>query len=142
VHNTQKQSHISIYIAVAILLSLTDFGPVLDLEIANAVYLGQMPSENMFGIIFSYIGIKPKFVGRSFLEANIFYFSKNSIGDTRKIRWLIWAGYKGQSKDRTYKKGRGISTILRPFSVGTYTACFVNAEQAPWKRCCRFFIRY
>ena len=85
----QKQIHPSIYITAAILLALTVGGSIWDWEIANAIYIGQMPSENMFGIIFSYIGIIPTFVGWSFLGASIFYLSKNRIKDTKKKRRLI-----------------------------------------------------
>lgn len=84
-----KQNYILILIASAILLVLTAFGSIWDFEIANAVYIGQTPSENIFGIIFSYIGIIPTFVGWSFLGASIFYLSKKQIKDTRKRRWGI-----------------------------------------------------
>jgi membrane-associated phospholipid phosphatase len=84
----QKQSYISISIAVVLLLALTVCGSLWDLEIANTVYIGQDPSENIFGIIFSYIGIIPTFVGWSFLGVSIFYLSKKYIEDTRKRRWL------------------------------------------------------
>lgn len=85
----QTRNNISIYIATAILLALTVCGSFLDWEIANALYIGQRPSENMFGIIFSYIGIIPTFVGWSFLGASIFYLSKKQIKDTKQRRWLI-----------------------------------------------------
>lgn len=84
----QKRSNISIYIAVVILIALTVCGSIWDFEIANAVYMGQTPSENIFGIIFSFIGIIPTFVGWSFLGASIFYLSKKQIEDTKKRRWL------------------------------------------------------
>ena len=82
----QKQSHISIYITTAILLGLTACGSVWDLEIAKAVYIGERPSENMFGIIFSFIGIIPTFVGWSFLGASILCLSKKQIADIGKRR--------------------------------------------------------
>lgn len=84
----QKQTYVSISVAAAILLALTACGSIWDFEIANAVYLGQMPSDNFFGILLSYIGIIPTFVGWSFLGASIFYLSKNQIENTRKRRWL------------------------------------------------------
>ena len=84
----QKRSHILISIAAVILLALTACGSIWDLPIANAVYVGQSPSENIFGILFSYIGIIPTFVGWSFLGASIFYLSKKQIEDARKRRWL------------------------------------------------------
>jgi membrane-associated phospholipid phosphatase len=82
----QKQSHILILIAAAILLALTVCGSIWDLEIARAIYIGQTPAENMFGIIFSYIGVIPTFVGWSFLGTSIFYLSKKQIADARKRR--------------------------------------------------------
>lgn len=85
----QKQTHISILIAAALLLVLSVCGSIWDLEIANAVYIGQTPSENLFGIIFSYIGILPTFVGWSFLGASIFYLSKKQIANTKKRRGLM-----------------------------------------------------
>ncbi len=85
----QKQSYVSISVAAAILLALTACGSIWDLEIANTVYIGQTPSENIFGIIFSYIGIIPTFVGWSFLGASIFCLSKKQIENTPKRRWLM-----------------------------------------------------
>ena len=85
----QKRNGIFILIAAAILLILTAVGSVYDLDIANALYLGQSPSENMFGIITAYIGIIPTFVGWSFLGGSILCLSKGQVSDTRKRRWLI-----------------------------------------------------
>ena len=85
----QKQSHISILIAATILSLLTVCGSIWDFEIANAIYIGQSPSQNLFGIIFAYVGIIPTFVGWSFLGASIFYLAKKQIADTKKRRWLI-----------------------------------------------------
>lgn len=85
----RKQNHILIYITATILIALTVCGSIWDLQIANMIYIGQTPSENLFGIIFSYIGIIPTFVGWSFLGASIFYLSKKQIADTRKRRKLI-----------------------------------------------------
>lgn len=85
-HNMQKQSYVSISIAAAVLLALTVCGSFWDLEIANAIYLGEQPSENIYGIIFSYIGIIPTFVGWSFLGASILYLSKKQIESARKRR--------------------------------------------------------
>ena len=79
-----KQIHILIYITVTILLALIVCGSIWDFEIANAIYIGEMPLENMFGIIFSFIGIIPTFVGWSFLGSTIFYLSKKQIEDTKK----------------------------------------------------------
>ena len=85
----KKKHDLSIPVVAVILLALTLCGSICDLEIAKTVYIGQMPSENLFGIVFSYIGIIPTFVGWSFLGASIFALSKKQIEDTRKRRWLI-----------------------------------------------------
>ena len=82
----QKRIHISIYITVTVLLALTVIGSVWDLDIANAIYIGQTPVENAFGIVFSYIGMIPTFIGWSFLGASIFYLSKKQVKDTVKRR--------------------------------------------------------
>lgn len=88
----QKRTHAPIYIVAAILLALTACGSIWDLEIADVIYIGEMPSENIYGIIFSYIGIIPTFVGWSFLGASIFYLSKKQIEDTVKRRWCMAFG--------------------------------------------------
>ena len=75
-------------IVVVILIALTVFGSVWDLEIANALYIGQKPSENPFGIVTAYIGIIPTFVGWSFLGGSILCLSKKRIEDTVKKHWL------------------------------------------------------
>ena len=85
----QKRINISIFIVAAILLALTVCGSVWDFEIANAVYIGQAPSENVFGIIFSYIGIIPTFVGWSFLGASILCLSQKQAENSAKRRWLV-----------------------------------------------------
>ena len=84
----QKRNDVLIYIVVGILLVLTICGSVWDFEIANEIYIGEAPSENIFGIIFSFIGIIPTFVGWSFLGASIFYLSKKQAEDIKKRRRL------------------------------------------------------
>jgi membrane-associated phospholipid phosphatase len=84
----QKQINASIFVVLAILMILIVCGSVWDLEIANEVYSGQLPSENIFGIVFSYIGIIPTFVGWSFLGASIIYLSKNQIENIKKRRFV------------------------------------------------------
>ena len=84
-----KKRRVLIYITVVILIALTVCGSVWDYEIANAIYIGETPSENLFGIIFSFIGIIPTFVGWSFLSASILYLSKKQVGNVRKRRGLI-----------------------------------------------------
>ena len=84
----QKRSYISVYIAAAILIALTVCGSVWDFEIANAVYLGETTGENIYGVIFSFIGIIPTFVGWSFLGASILCLAKKQVKDRVKRRWL------------------------------------------------------
>jgi membrane-associated phospholipid phosphatase len=84
----KKQTKLYISIVVTILFVLIVCGSIWDFEIANAVYIGQTPSENAFGIIFSYIGVIPTFVGWSFLGASILCLSRR-VENTVKRRWLI-----------------------------------------------------
>ncbi|MBO5906617.1 MAG: phosphatase PAP2 family protein [Clostridia bacterium] len=85
----QKKRDVLIYTTIAMLVALTVFGSFWDLEISNALYLGQTPSDNIFGIIFSFIGIIPTFVGWSFLGASIFYLSKKQVKNAKKRKALI-----------------------------------------------------
>lgn len=85
----QSKSYVSLGVAGAMLLALTLIGSIWDYEIASKVYLGQMPEENIFGIIFSYVGIIPTFVGWSFLGASIICLSKKHVASTKKRRLLI-----------------------------------------------------
>lgn len=75
--------------AMAILLSLTVLGSFYDLEIAKALYLGEKPTENLFGIIFAFVGIIPTFVGWSFLASSILCLARRDIIDKYKRRLLI-----------------------------------------------------
>lgn len=86
----QKRSTLSVplLIAVGILLALTVCGSLWDLTIAHAVYVGESPAENPFGIMFAFVGIIPTFVGWSFLGASILYLTKKQVADTQKRRWL------------------------------------------------------
>ena len=72
-----------------LLIVLMVCGSIWDLDIARAVYVGQLPSDNMFGIIFSFIGIIPTFVGWSFLGASILCLSRKYIQDTKKRGFTI-----------------------------------------------------
>lgn len=77
-------------ITIFILLTfLTVLGSLYDFKIANKLYLGQKTTDNLFGIIFSFIGIIPTFVGWSFLGASIYYLSRKNINDIKKRRWSI-----------------------------------------------------
>jgi membrane-associated phospholipid phosphatase len=66
-------------------------GSFYDLDIAKTCYIGQYPSDNIFGIVFSYIGIIPTFVGWSFLGTVILFLSKNVSQRRHKILIMIIA---------------------------------------------------
>jgi len=76
-------------IAVLILLAaLAVIGSVYDYEIARALYIGQQPKENFFGVLFAFVGIIPTFVGWSFLGASILCLSKKYCYSKSNRRWL------------------------------------------------------
>lgn len=74
----KKSKVYSLIAIVAVMVALIVFGSFWDYEIAEALYLGQLPSENIFGIIFAFIGIIPTFVGWSFLGAGILCLAKRT----------------------------------------------------------------
>ncbi len=82
------KKNISIVIIIAILSLLTVCGSFWDYEVATALYLGQQPTDNFFGVLFAFIGIIPTFVGWSFLGASILYLSKKQDLSIAKRRWL------------------------------------------------------
>ncbi len=84
-----KKSKVSILIIVFLLIALAVVGSFYDFEIAKAVYLGELPKENFFGVAFAFVGIIPVFVGWSFLGAIIFTLTKKQIECQAKRRWLI-----------------------------------------------------
>jgi membrane-associated phospholipid phosphatase len=84
-----RKRDIFLCITLVLLIVLTVCGSIWDLDIAKAVYVGQLPSDNMFGIIFSFIGIIPTFVGWSFLGASILCLSKKYIQDTKKRGFTV-----------------------------------------------------
>lgn len=73
-----------LFVAVAALV----VGSVWDYEIAKAAYIGEMPRENIFGAIFSYIGIIPTFVGWSFIGAGVVAIANGSPYSKRATVWL------------------------------------------------------
>ena len=70
---------------IGIIFALFLLGSFYDYAISNALYIGQHPSENIFGIIFSYIGVIPTFIGWSFLGTVIWYCCKNEVVKKKKI---------------------------------------------------------
>lgn len=79
---------VSVFAVLLLLIALTILGSFYDYEIANALYIGQQPNENLFGVIFAFIGIIPTFVGWSFLGASILCLSKKSTVGKIKRRWI------------------------------------------------------
>ena len=70
------------------LIALTIVGSFYDYEISCALYVGQHPEENAFGVIFAFIGIMPTFVGWSFLGASILSLSRQFVNGKARRRWL------------------------------------------------------
>lgn len=68
-------------------------GSFWDREISQLCYLGELPSENLFGIVFAFIGVIPTFVGWSFLGAGILALSNRQIdGQKARRRLAVLAG--------------------------------------------------
>ncbi len=86
----EHQNKITLLILICVLILLTVIGSLYDYEISSLVYLGETPSDNLFGIIFAFIGIIPTFVGWSFLGSSILFFS-NQKGHTKRKRYLLTA---------------------------------------------------
>ena len=84
-----KKTNLPIIAMVILLLVLTVCGSFYDYEIANKTYIGQKPTENVFGVCFAFIGVVPTFVGWSFLGASILCLAKQQIHEKGKRRWLI-----------------------------------------------------
>lgn len=77
----------NLIVLASLLVLLTIAGSVFDLEIAKTAYIGQYFKENPFGIIFSFIGVIPTFVGWSFLGASILYLVRQKE-EGKKRKWL------------------------------------------------------
>ena len=84
-----KKRNIAIAVVALVLLGLTVCGSFWDYEIATALYWGQQPAENFFGVLFAFIGVIPTFVGWSFLGASILFLSKRQVCGKIKRRLLI-----------------------------------------------------
>ena len=75
------------FILVTVIAAIV-VGSVYDYELAELSYVGQLPEENIFGIIFAFIGIVPTFVGWSFFSGAIFYLSDKGGYSKRAVTWL------------------------------------------------------
>ena len=84
-----KTKNYGLLIVAIILIGLTVWGSFCDYQIANQLYIGQQFSDNVFGIVFAFIGIIPVFVGWSFLGASILCLAKKNVTNTAKRRLLI-----------------------------------------------------
>ncbi len=84
----QKMKKYGIGVIVGALILLTVCGSFFDYEIADALYCGQKPSDNFFGVLFAFIGIIPTFVGWGFLGGSLFYLSRKHVRSLAKRRWL------------------------------------------------------
>lgn len=83
-----KGKYLWILAVIALLTVLTICGSAYDYEIADAMYIGEVPNENPFGVLFAFVGIIPTFVGWSFLGASILCLSKKYIGNKTSKRWF------------------------------------------------------
>jgi membrane-associated phospholipid phosphatase len=84
-----KTKNFSVLLVAIILLGLTICGSFFDYQLANDLYIGQRFSDNVFGVIFAFIGIIPVFVGWSFLGASILYLSRKNVENVARRRLLI-----------------------------------------------------
>ena len=84
-----KIKNLSIVAVSLILIILTVCGSFFDYDIARALYIGELPSTNLFGISFAFVGIIPTFVGWSFLGASILALTKKQVENQTKRRCLI-----------------------------------------------------
>lgn len=82
-----KKNNYSFILVTIFLLSLIIIGSIFDYEISSFLYLGQLPKENLFGVLFAFVGVIPVFLGWSFLGASIIPLLKNEC--KKKKRWLI-----------------------------------------------------
>lgn len=78
----------AILLVAIILIVLTILGSFFDYQIAKSVYWGEHYLDNIFGVIFSFIGIIPTFVGWSFLGASILCLSKKQVKNAKARKWL------------------------------------------------------
>lgn len=84
-----KKWELRFIILSIILIIFIIIGSFYDYQIAINTYWGQQAAENLFGIIFSYIGIIPTFVGWSFLGSSIIYLLKKENIKINSKKWLI-----------------------------------------------------
>ena len=82
------KKHAAMIAVSVVLLVLTVIGSLWDYEISKAVYLGERPSENFFGVAFAFVGVIPTFVGWAFLGASILYLSRKQCQSKKKRGWL------------------------------------------------------
>lgn len=84
----RKKQNISLVIIFFILIFLIVIGSFLDLKISDSLYLGETFGSNFFGILFSYIGIIPTFLGWTFLGSSILALTRKQEIESKKRKWL------------------------------------------------------
>ena len=87
-HTIYVKKNAAVLAVAVFLILLTVLSSFADYEISQKLYLGQMPSDNFFGVLFAFIGILPTFVGWSFLGASITYLCRYRVQDKSKRRLL------------------------------------------------------
>lgn len=83
-----SKKNAAIITVAIVLIGLTVCGSLWDYQMAKTLYWGQLPSENLFGVVFAFIGILPTFVGWAFLGASILYLSRKQCQSKKKRGWL------------------------------------------------------
>lgn len=78
-----KRFDMFLYILSFVLISLVVLGSFYDLEISKSLYLGESSKENLFGVIFAFIGVIPTFLGWSFFGTCIWNLSKRTNKEKR-----------------------------------------------------------
>ena len=87
-----KKFDIKLIVLMSFLLIFLVIGSFFDYEIANEVYYGQHLSDNFLGILFSYIGIIPTFVGWSFLGSSILFLRNKQCSNKIHSKLLLALG--------------------------------------------------
>lgn len=85
----RKKQNIFLVIVLPILVLFTIVGSSYDLEISHSLYLGETFDSNFFGILFSYIGIIPTFLGWTFLGSSILALTREREIENKKRKWLV-----------------------------------------------------
>lgn len=85
----EKKLNIAISVVFVSLIFLVVIGSFFDLKISDLLYLGETFDSNFFGILFSYIGIIPAFLGWAFLGSSILALIRKKQLEDKKRKWFI-----------------------------------------------------